>query len=137
MANKIRYSEHDLQVRCASYLLKREREIKDLAFCHIPNEGKHKVQYRKKLREEGLRPGAPDLMIWLAGGKTLAVELKIPTGEPSDNQISFGGRLARLGHDYHVLYGESPDDIQNKLQKLLESAKPLVEGESMPNWLTP
>lgn len=35
-----------------------------LCFCHVPNEGRHKVQYRRKMAALGLQPGVPDLLIF-------------------------------------------------------------------------
>lgn len=56
---------------------------------HVPNSGKHRPQYRKKLAAMGLRPGVSDL-ICLHNGEAFALELKRTVrGVTSDNQNKF------------------------------------------------
>lgn len=38
--------------------------LHNIAFAHVPNEGMHKVQYRKKQKALGVQAGMPDLLIF-------------------------------------------------------------------------
>lgn len=35
-------------------------ELHEIKYTHVPNEGKHKVQYRAKQKRLGVKPGVPD-----------------------------------------------------------------------------
>jgi len=50
-------------------------KIKRIPHAHVPNEGRHAVQYMKKQRAQGLSAGFPDLIIFLPN-KFLAIEMK-------------------------------------------------------------
>ena len=39
-------------------------ELHKIKYTHVPNEGKHKVQYRAKQKRLGVKPGIPDLLIF-------------------------------------------------------------------------
>jgi len=39
-------------------------ELHKIRYTHVPNEGKHKVQYRAKQKRLGVKPGVPDLLIF-------------------------------------------------------------------------
>lgn len=39
-------------------------ELHKIRYTHVPNEGKHKVQYRAKQRRLGVKPGVPDILIF-------------------------------------------------------------------------
>ena len=39
-------------------------ELHKIKYTHVPNEGKHKVQYRVKQKRLGVKPGVPDLLIF-------------------------------------------------------------------------
>lgn len=58
--------------------------------------GRHRGELLKRL---GLRPGVPDILIWVPPyGRTIGLELKKPkTDKASDAQRSFGGDLRRAG----------------------------------------
>jgi hypothetical protein len=51
----------------------------------------------------GLRAGVPDLLVWLKGGRSLAVELKSARGVVSDAQQAWHDRLRTLGHSVYVV----------------------------------
>ena len=39
-------------------------ELHKIKYTHVPNEGKHKVQYRVKQKRLGVKSGVPDLLIF-------------------------------------------------------------------------
>ena len=39
-------------------------ELHKVKFTHVPNEGRHKVQYRVKQKQLGVKPGIPDILIF-------------------------------------------------------------------------
>jgi hypothetical protein len=39
-------------------------ELHKIRYTHVPNEGKHKVQYRAKQKRLGVKPGVPDILIF-------------------------------------------------------------------------
>lgn len=66
---------------------------------HIPNGGKRDPIEAKHLKWQGVKSGVPDLCLPVArhGFHGLYIELKTPTGTPSDNQKWW---LTQL-HDQH------------------------------------
>jgi len=39
-------------------------ELHGIKYTHVPNEGKHKVQYRAKQKRLGVKAGVPDILIF-------------------------------------------------------------------------
>lgn len=66
----------------------------DFVWCHVPNESKHKVQYRVKQARMGLKSGWPDITI-IAGERATLIELKSKVGTLSDEQKRIIPRLER------------------------------------------
>ena len=68
---------------------------------HVPNEGKHNVQYRAKQKAIGVTSGASDYHIFTPVPKMpevrlLAIEMKAPKphkGRVSDSQKEYGQRV--------------------------------------------
>ena len=57
-SNKNPYEE-DEQIKLAQYL-----DMKNYCWCHVPNEGKHKIQYYAKQKRLGVKKGVPDILIF-------------------------------------------------------------------------
>jgi len=55
-----------------------------------------------KMKRMGFRPGAPDLIIIFAGGRTAWIELKSATGTLEPSQKEWRDRLQSLGHEWHL-----------------------------------
>lgn len=62
----------------------------------VPNAGKRSAWESRQRAKEGLIKGFPDILV-LFGGRTLGLEFKSGTGQPSDEQIETLNRLHRLG----------------------------------------
>ena len=54
------------------------------------------------MKRMGLRPGAPDLTVIFADGRTAWVELKSATGSLEPEQKAWRDRLQALGHEWHL-----------------------------------
>lgn len=127
MARRL-FKEDDLQAAQVKYLESRRATVRDVMFCAVPNAAQMITSGARKnyrlaayLRQQGLVPGAPDLIIWLRGA-TLHIENKVKGNTPSDAQEAFGEGLKALGHFYHVLTAETPADAVDQLQRLIEGA---------------
>ena len=74
---------------------------------HIPNEGKRSPIAGRKLKEAGLRPGFPDLILFVARGQFhgLAIEVKTSTGKVKTEQEMWLERLADQGYRAVVCRG--------------------------------
>ena len=62
----------------------------------IPNAGKRSAWEARQRAREGLVKGFPD-MLAMHGGRTLGLEFKSGTGQPSDAQIETLNKMHRLG----------------------------------------
>ena len=56
-------------------------ELMGIKYCHVPNEGKHKVQYLRKQALLGVKAGIPDILVFTAPPKApkargVAIEMK-------------------------------------------------------------
>ena len=93
--------ERDLQRLIVSYV---RRCCPHVILAATVNEqaGTGTVQQRMRFGQmrklSGVLSGAPDLTLFLPGGRVLLVELKAPKGVMSDAQKDLHPRLAALGH---------------------------------------
>lgn len=95
-----RQPEHQLQMRVLDHLTVHGR--RDLYWFAIPNGGLRHPGVAKKLKAEGVKPGAPDLCVMLENGRVGWLELKAARGVLSDQQLGFAARADRLGHFWAV-----------------------------------
>lgn len=115
-------SETALQIAVADWL-------RLLAWTGNPPVWTHPANERKSLLESvrchrmGQRAGIPDLLFWLDGGRTLAIELKTPEGSVSKEQRQVHSELAALSHACRVC--RSVDDVRaTLLEAQLEFREP-------------
>lgn len=78
--------------------------IEECLLFAVPNAGKRGVIAGKILKDEGLRVGAPDLILLVARGgfTSLCLEMKTETGVVSDAQEAFHAAAELHGNDVHV-----------------------------------
>jgi hypothetical protein len=74
-----------------------------VVFLHPPNGGARRPVEAKILQSLGVKPGAPDLLLWHAG-KSFALELKCATGKLSPAQRDMLTRLEAAGVATAVCY---------------------------------
>lgn len=89
---------------------------------HIPNEGKRSSRTGRRMREEGLRRGVPDIFIPVPKGEYhgIFIELKRLRGsKTSDEQKGWIAALRRQGYQAHVCKGwhESEYRIEEYLKE--------------------
>ena len=70
----------------------------------IAGGGKRDVRVAQKLKQEGVRPGVPDLVLPVArsGYIGLFIEMKTKTGAVSPAQRDYMALLQQAGHQVHV-----------------------------------
>ena len=73
--------------------------------CHIPNAGKRGKVTGARLKQEGMRPGFPDLYC-AANGRHVLLEVKAASGRLSPNQIECHADLRRRGVCVAVVYSQ-------------------------------
>jgi hypothetical protein len=76
----------------------------DVAWFAVPNGEKRHASVGAKLKRQGVRTGAPDL-VFLIDGHFHGVELKALKGSPSPAQIAFRLDIERAGGSYHLCRG--------------------------------
>jgi len=92
MGNKM--TEHDLQIQVAQYL--NLALPSQTVWHHSPNEGKHKVYYRKLQIKKGMHTGWPDIEI-IHRGRFICIELKTAKGRLSKAQKACHGKITLAG----------------------------------------
>ncbi|OJV40855.1 MAG: hypothetical protein BGO29_14910 [Bacteroidales bacterium 36-12] len=94
---KPKQQEHDIQVACVNWF--RYRYPKFLIWA-IPNGGQRNKIVAKKLKDEGVLAGVPDLHIPVAmkGYHGLYIEMKAGRNKPSDEQLTIMGKLQNEGY---------------------------------------
>lgn len=74
-----------------------------LAFA-VPNGGDRHPAVAKKLKDEGVTAGVPDIFI-ADGNPGLFIEMKAPKGKLQANQKEIIGKLGMAGYNVAVCYG--------------------------------
>lgn len=87
-------TEHELQIQVAQYL--NLVLPSQTAWHHSPNEGKHKIHYRKLQKKKGLHAGWPDIEI-IHRGRFIGIELKTEKGRLSKAQKLCHSKITMAG----------------------------------------
>lgn len=74
---------------------------------HIPNEGKRSRSAGARMKQEGLKPGVPDVCLPVPRSDYhgLYIEMKVDRNKPTENQKHWLGALKRQGYFTAVCYG--------------------------------
>jgi len=114
--------ESALQSQCVDYLTVLEKQGR-LAFAAVPNgsvlagDKKRRAIQMNNLKRTGLRPGVPDLLIFLPEGRCAAAELKSDTGVLSAVQKDWRGQLENMGFEWRLI--RSLDELKDYTAELL------------------
>lgn len=113
-------TEHDHQTRLFAWAENRARLYPDLGLLFaIPNGGKRDIKTALKMREEGLKPGVPDVCLPVArqGWHGLFIEMKVKGNKPTAYQMEWLDKLQKQGYLALVCYGvqEAQDAIKDYL----------------------
>lgn len=107
-------TEHQEQVA-----LVRKLRSMGLLVLAVPNGGLRDAITAKRLKDEGVMPGTPDLIIVLDYGKVLWVEMKRRTGgRLSEAQINMQVEFKKMGH--FLIVGNGAKDAFDKIKAMLE-----------------
>jgi hypothetical protein len=79
-----------------AYLTKMAAQAPKALLVAIPNAGKRSAWEARQRAREGLVKGFPDMLV-MFNGRTLGLEFKSGTGQPSDAQIETLNKMHRLG----------------------------------------
>jgi len=107
-------TEHQEQVA-----LVRALRTQDLLAFAIPNGGLRDSITAKRLKDEGVLSGSPDLCVVRPNGKTIWIEMKRRKGSTiSPEQKAIHAKMAEMGHT--VLVGHGAKEAFEKLQLHLQ-----------------
>lgn len=110
--------EHNHQRLIVAWFRSRYPDL-DRLFFAIPNGGKRDPVTAKRLKDEGVLPGVPDLLLAVpAGGYAgLFLEAKTRTGSASKAQKEVGAALA--GQGYSVVVAKGYEAMKAAIQEYL------------------
>lgn len=92
--------EHNIQVACVNWF-KATYDRKGYVIFAVPNAAQRSRHLGRMMKDEGLLPGSPDLVIVTPYG-VLFVELKTKTGRLQDTQKLFRDKVEKMGYRYIV-----------------------------------
>jgi hypothetical protein len=95
-------TEDDLQQHVVH--LMHAHGLADVCWFAVPNGEARSAATGAKLKRQGVKPGAPDL-VFLIKGTFHGVELKAMSGVMSQAQKDFGPWIETAGGVYHVCWG--------------------------------
>lgn len=88
---------------------------------HVPNEGKRSALTGSRLKQAGLKPGVPDIVLPVARGGYIGlyIELKYGSNKTTENQKDWLRDLCDQNHLTAVCYGwEQAKDLIESYMKL-------------------
>lgn len=85
----------------------RQRWPELMLLYHIPNGGTRDPVEAKHLKQQGVKPGVPDLHLPVARGcyHGLYIEMKTETGRATRDQLWWGEQLLRGGYQWKICHG--------------------------------
>ena len=99
-------AEHQMNVFAWSQIHRDEYPVLELLH-HIPNGGRRDRIEAAHLKQQGVKPGVPDLCLPVARGgyHALYIELKTETGRATADQKWWGEQLQGQDNMWRVCYG--------------------------------
>jgi len=87
---------------------------------HVPNEGKRSPFERYKFKFLGGVPGVPDVLIFHQKDDKsgLAIELKVGSNKPTENQIKCLNKLK--GNGWETIWSNDFDEVKSEIDKYLK-----------------
>ncbi len=108
--------EQAIQQAAVNYLRVMEN-LGELTFFHVPNGGRRSKAEAGIFKTLGVRPGVPDLVILLPGGRTAFVEVKSDKGYLSQAQKAFKNQAEGFGFPYAEC--RAVDEVERFVRKLI------------------
>ena len=91
--------------------------LRKLAFFHPANGGGRSRVEAKIFNGLGVRPGVPDLVLLIPGGRAAFIELKAGAGRLSAAQVAFKMQVETLGFRYAEC--RSVDEVERFVRRLI------------------
>lgn len=112
------YDEHNLQCAEVRYIRGVYPDLSGVFFC-VPNGQKRTARQTAWLKEEGLLPGASDMLLLKSTSQYgfLCIENKTPKGKQSSEQKVFQFEVERHGGKYIIV--RSLDEFITSIDKYL------------------
>lgn len=115
---KIKVSEHAEQSALIKWAWLRSRTVAELSLLHaVPNGGLRDRITARRMVEEGVLPGIPDLCLPVArnGWNSLYIEMKSKGGRPTEAQKIIHGLLREAGNCVQICHswGEAARALEN------------------------
>lgn len=114
-------SEHDEQAALIDWCYLKQKKNPDYRqIFAIPNGGHRRKATAAKLKQEGVMPGVPDLLLAVAknGKHGLFIEMKSAKGRITANQRVWQDRL--VSYDYAFVVARGFDEAKAAIEKYLE-----------------
>jgi hypothetical protein len=135
--NQQESAEQKALFQWAAYNIRKHPELSLLY--HVPNGGKRDIITAKMLKDEGVKPGVPDLFLPVPrrGYHGLYIEMKIKGGKLSDDQKKWIFELKQQGYMVLVCYGweEASKNIINYLAEVKTEDDNGISGNTKENTL--
>jgi hypothetical protein len=112
------WSEDDLAMAVATRLRRLERDHL-FTFAHDQNAARRSRTGGAKAKAMGMRPGEPDVRVYLPHSRIGHIELKAPNGSVSDAQRQRHADLRALGHDVRVLRADTPGAAADQAEAIV------------------
>lgn len=114
-------SEDTIQAQVIAWANRQVKVFPELArLFHVPNGGQRHVLVAVKLKEQGVKPGVPDLCLPVPrfGCHGLWIEMKAKDGRVSETQKDWIGYLQGAG--YRVVVCRSFEEARDALKQYLD-----------------
>lgn len=125
-------AEQQLVIRWAQLMSRRWPELELLH--HIPNGGRRERREAVKLKQMGVKPGVPDLMLPVARGgyHGLYIEMKVGGNKPTKHQAEWLRRLTAQGYCCYVCYGSQ--EAEQRLEEYISDGR-LLSAEKQAKFM--
>jgi hypothetical protein len=113
-----KWSEDDLAMAVATRLRQLER-AHPFSFAHDQNAARRSKTGGAKAKAMGMRPGEPDIRVYLPQGRIGHIEIKTSNGVVSRAQRQRHDDLRALGHDVRVLVADTPGAAADRAEAIV------------------
>lgn len=110
-------TETQLQAKCVEWYHNEFRFTPWKKMLHCNNNNSHNNISGNKAKALGVVPGVSDLELICPTGRVVFIELKIPGGVQSNDQIEFMNEVQSRGHSYLIIF--SFEDFKNTIWAII------------------